>query len=363
MNTFGTLFTLTTAGESHGPALVGIVDGMPAGIRIDFERIKLEMSRRKPGQRLSSARREEDEVTFLSGFLDNVTLGTPIAFTITNKDSRPDDYEYLKKTFRPSHADFTYQTKYGIRDVRGGGRSSARETALRVVAGALAMQALEKRGIDILAFTCQIGNVSCGKHPDFEHISTSAIWDSPVRCPFPEYSDRMVDELEKVREKGDTVGCKIACVITGLPAGVGEPLYDKLSARLGYAMLGINAAHAFEYGLGTDFTAKRGSEVVDKFILTENGTIATETNHSGGIQGGISNGMPVTFSVTFKPLPSLMQPVESIDMRGEPVIIQPKGRHDVCAAPRAVPVVRAMAAIAIMDLLLQFDARRKYGSY
>lgn len=326
-NTFGKKFTLTTAGESHGAALTGIVDGMPAGIRIDFDSIRAEMARRRPGQPRGTARDEADEVTFLSGLLDGVTLGTPIAFTIANTDARSADYDHLRKTFRPSHADFTYQAKYGIRDVRGGGRASARETALRVVGGALAMQALERRGISVEAHVAQIG-----------------------RATTPE---GMEAELREARKDGDTVGCIVAGTVTGLPAGVGEPLYDKLSARLAYAMLSINAAHGFDFGAGFAMAAGRGSELNDPFTTRPDGSIATATNNSGGIQGGISNGMPVTFRVAFKPLPTLMRPVESVDLRRETTVIEPRGRHDVCAAPRAVAVVRAMAAMTVLDLLLQ----------
>lgn len=355
MNTFGTLFTLTTAGESHGPALVGIVDGMPAGIRIDFDRIALEMSRRRPGQALATARRETDEVKFLSGLLDGVTLGTPISFIITNEDSKSDDYDHLKHTFRPSHADYTYQAKYGIRDVRGGGRSSARETALRVAAGALALQVLERRGISVEAFTSGIGPVkSDGRVP----ADARKIWESPVRCPFEDVSARMEEVLKAARKDGDTVGCEVSCIVEGLPAGVGEPLYDKLSARLAYAMLSINAAHAFEFGDGKALGSAYGSQVFDPFVVRPDGSVGTSANHSGGIQGGISNGMPVTFSVSFKPLPTLMRPLPSINLKGEETSIEPRGRHDVCAAPRAVPVVRAMAAITVLDLLLQYDSRR-----
>lgn len=347
-NTFGTVFTLSTAGESHGTALVGIVDGMPAGVRVDFDRIRVEMSRRRPGQPLSTSRNEADEVTFLSGILDGVTLGTPIAFTIPNLDARHDDYEQLRKTFRPNHADFTWQAKYGIRDVRGGGRASARETALRVVAGSLAMMVLESRGIFVDAYTSQIGAVVAPSGlPDL-----SSVWDSPVRCPFPDVSAEMEREIEAARNAGDTVGCKISGVIAGLPVGVGEPVYDKLSARLAFALMSINAAHAFEYGDGASFASARGSEVIDAFDVRPDGSVATTTNHSGGIQGGLSNGMPVTFGVTFKPLPTLMRSIESIDLHGDTRVILPRGRHDVCAAPRAVPVVRAMAAIAVLDLLL-----------
>lgn len=354
-NTFGKIFTLTTAGESHGPALVGIVDGMPAGIKVDFDRVRLEMSRRRPGQPLSTNRNEADEVTFLSGIMDGVTLGTPIAFMIPNSDAASADYEHLKKTFRPNHADFTYQAKYGIRDHRGGGRASARETALRVVGGALAMMALERRGVSVEAFTSGVGSVSM---PDAADVDCSKIWSSPLRCPHPEASEAMEKEVLEARKAGDTVGCRVSGVVNGLCAGVGEPVYDKLSAWLAYAMMSINAAHSFEYGSGAKLSSVRGSEVIDAFEVGSDGSVRTASNHSGGIQGGISNGMPVTFTVGFKPLPTLMRPVGSIALNGDIIELQPRGRHDVCAVPRAVPVVRAMAAMTVLDLLLVAEARR-----
>lgn len=347
-NTFGNCFRLTTAGESHGEALVGIIDGMPAGIKIDFELIDKNLSRRKPGQALSTNRNEADKVKFLSGFLDGVSLGTPIAFMIENHDAKSNDYEHLRATFRPNHADFTYQAKYGIRDVRGGGRASARETALRVVAGSLAMQVLSNQGISIEAYTSRVGDVVVPQaEPDLSKIS-----ESPIACPFLETSRQMIDELEKARSEGDTLGCEITCIINGLQAGIGEPVYDKISARLAYAMMSINAAHSFEFGDGFALSSSRGSEVIDAFYVDENGRVKTTSNHSGGIQGGISNGMPIVLRVGFKPLPTLMQPVPSINLRGEQITIEPRGRHDVCAAPRVVPVVQAMAAITVLDMIL-----------
>lgn len=345
-NTFGTNFRLTTAGESHGKAMVGIIDGVPSGFKIDFDKIKETMNSRRGGAPGTTSRRESDEVIFLSGLLDGVTLGTPIAFIIPNTDVRSEDYEHLKKTFRPNHADFTYQTKYGIRDVRGGGRASARETAVRVAAGAIAEQILGRKGLRINAFTSQIGPIKLDE--PFAELDLSKINRSPVFCPDEETSGAMVEELERVKQRGDTVSCVVSCIIEGLPAGIGEPIYDKLSARLAYAMLSINAAHGFEFGMG--FKAGYGSEMRDDFIVRADGTIGTATNHSGGIQGGITNGMPVEFSVAFKPLPTLMRPTESINLKGEKVVIEPRGRHDVCAAPRAVAVVKAMTAITLMDL-------------
>lgn len=357
-NTFGKLFSLTTAGESHGPAYTGIVDGMPAGVKIDFDLIRLELSRRRPGQKLSTARSEADEVRFLSGIMDGVTLGTPIAFMIPNTDTRPADYEEIGRAFRPSHADFTYQAKYGVRDARGGGRSSARETVLRVVAGSLAMQVLKGRGITIDAWTSRIGQVAYDEVPEEKNLS--AVWDSPVRCPSAEHSLAFEKELEEVRRQGDTVGCIVTGMVRGLPAGIGEPVYNKLQAGLASAMMSINASHGFEYGDGFDMASARGSQMADPYEISDEGFVMTSTNHSGGIQGGISNGMPVMFRVAFKPLPTMMRQTESIDNRGNKVVLEPRGRHDVCAVPRVVPVVRAMAAISVLDFLIEFEGRRAF---
>ena len=350
MNTIGTLLRLTTAGESHGRAMVGILDGMPSGVKIDFDRVALEMSRRRPGTKIGSGRNEADEVQFMSGLLDGVTTGTPIAFMIANTDSHSSDYDHLKNTFRPNHAEYTYQAKYGIRDWRGGGRASARETAVRVAAGALALQALERLGIEICAYTRRIGSVAIAD--GFEYLSQDRIYDDPVRCPCPEVSQMMQNEIAEARKAGDTLGGIVACTISGIGAGIGEPVYDKFQARLAAAMMSINAAHGFEYGLGFAGCALRGSEVIDPFVTTADGRVATSANNSGGIQGGITNGMPVNFNVAFKPVATLMQPMESIDRRGEKIIINPRGRHDVCVVPRAVPVVRAMAALCTLDAVM-----------
>lgn len=312
-NRIGNLFSLTSFGESHGPAIGGIVDGMPAGVKIDLERLQQEVNRRRPGQGgVSSTRNEADEVEILSGIMDGVTLGTPIGFIIRNRDQRSEDYEHLKDVYRPSHADFTYQAKYGIRDHRGGGRASARETATRVVAGALAKQVLEVMGIIISAQS--ITNVA--------------------EVP-----------------KGDTIGGVVTCTIKGVEPGVGEPVFGKLSAQLAEAMMSIPAAKGFEIGLGFDFVNHRGSEVLDMWVVKD-GKITTETNFSGGIQGGISNGNDICFNVAFKPVASLMRPIEGIDKDGNAVTIEPRGRHDVCVVPRAVPVVEAMAAIVMLDNIL-----------
>ncbi|MBQ2075340.1 MAG: chorismate synthase [Muribaculaceae bacterium] len=313
-NRIGNVFSLTSFGESHGPAIGGIVDGMPAGVKIDFEQVRLEMARRAPGQGgATSARQETDEVEFLSGIMDGVTLGTPIGFIIRNRDQRPADYDHLKNVYRPSHADFTYQAKYGIRDHRGGGRASARETAARVVAGALAKQVLAKLGITVTA--SQVSQVS--------------------------------QEIPQC----DTAGGIVECVIRGVEAGIGEPVFGKLSSQLAEAVMSIPAAKGFEIGLGFDFVNHHGSEVLDKFVMKD-GKIATATNFSGGIQGGISNGSDICFKVAFKPVATLMQPVEGIDSEGNAVTIEPRGRHDSCVVPRAIPVVEAMAAIVVLDNVL-----------
>ena len=313
-NRIGNVFSLTSFGESHGPAIGGIVDGMPAGVKIDFEQVRLEMARRAPGQGgATSARQETDEVEFLSGIMDGVTLGTPIGFIIRNRDQRPADYDHLKNVYRPSHADFTYQAKYGIRDHRGGGRASARETAARVVAGALAKQVLAKLGITVTA--SQVSQVS--------------------------------QEIPQC----DTAGGIVECVIRGVEAGVGEPVFGKLSSQLAEAVMSIPAAKGFEIGLGFDFVNHHGSEVLDKFVMKD-GKMATATNFSGGIQGGISNGSDICFKVAFKPVATLMQPVEGIDTEGNAVTIEPRGRHDSCVVPRAIPVVEAMAAIVVLDNVL-----------
>ncbi len=313
-NRIGNVFSLTSFGESHGPAIGGIVDGMPAGVKIDFEQVRHEMARRAPGQGgATSARQETDEVEFLSGIMDGVTLGTPIGFIIRNRDQRPADYDHLKNVYRPSHADFTYQAKYGIRDHRGGGRASARETAARVVAGALAKQVLAKLGITVTA--SQVSQVS--------------------------------QEIPQC----DTAGGIVECVIRGVEAGIGEPVFGKLSSQLAEAVMSIPAAKGFEIGLGFDFVNHHGSEVLDKFVVKD-GKIATATNFSGGIQGGISNGSDICFKVAFKPVATLMQPVEGIDSEGNAVTIEPRGRHDSCVVPRAIPVVEAMAAIVVLDNVL-----------
>lgn len=359
MNTFGNVFRITSFGESHGEAIGGIIDGMPAGMAIDFELVQKELDRRKPGQsEIVSSRKESDRVRILSGIFEGKTTGTPIGFTIENKDQRLSDYTDLKDKFRPSHADFTYTAKYGIRDYRGGGRSSARETAVRVVAGAFAKQALAGFGIRIKAFTSQIGNVRLEN--DYTHYDLNATELNIVRCPDPETAERMRQTILQARSEGDTVGGIVSCVIKGVPPGLGEPVFDKLQARLGYAMLGINAAKGFEYGMGFEGCSRKGSEMNDMF-LTKDGNITTETNHSGGIQGGISNGQDIYFRVAFKPVATLLKEMETIDQLGNKASIHAKGRHDPCVLPRAVPIVEAMAAIVVFDMLLLNRCARVYG--
>lgn len=354
MNTFGNIFRLTSYGESHGAAIGGVIDGCPPGLALDLNFIQAELDRRRPGQsRLTTARNESDRVELLSGVIDShdsesvkITTGTPIGFIVRNADHHSSDYDSLRDVFRPSHADFTYQAKYGIRDHRGGGRSSARETIARVVAGAIAKQALTELGINVKAWTAQVGAIACER--DWTRLDLNKIDDSPVRCPDLNVARQMEELILRVKGEGDTIGGIVAGVITGCPAGLGEPVFGKLHAQLGAAMLSINAAKGFEYGDGFACITKRGSQQADHF----NPDFSTATNHSGGIQGGISNGMPITFRVAFKPVATLLQPQETVNLHGEAVTIQPRGRHDPCVLPRAVPIVEAMAAIVILDAYL-----------
>ena len=350
MNTFGEIFKLTTFGESHGDAIGGIIDGVPAGIRIDIKEIQRQLDRRRPGQSpIVTQRNESDRVQILSGMFDGKTTGTPIGFIIANTNQHSDDYDNIKDLYRPSHADYTYSAKYGIRDYRGGGRSSARETAARVVSGAIAQQALKSIGIEIYAYTSQVGNISLDN--DYRLYNPEMIETNEVRCPDPEKAVEMRQLIETVKKDGDTIGGTITCVIKGCPAGLGEPVFDKLNARLGYAMLGINAAKGFEIGMGFDGCARKGSEMNDLFY-NENGKIRTRTNNSGGVQGGLSNSEDIYFRVAFKPVATLLKDIETVDKNGNPAILHAKGRHDPCVLPRAVPVVEAMAAITIMDFYL-----------
>lgn len=345
-NSFGNLFKLTTFGESHGVAIGGIIDGCPAGLEIDIEKIQEDLNRRRPGQSaIVTQRKEPDTVEFLSGIFEGKSTGTPIGFVIKNANQKSKDYSHIKDTYRPSHADYTYDEKYGVRDYRGGGRSSARETACRVVAGSVAKQMLQN--VQINAFVSSVGKLEMQK--DYSEVDFSEIEKNPVRCPDPEMAKQMEAYIKEVRADGDTVGGTVQCVIKNVPKGLGEPVFDKLHAELGKAMLSINAVKGFEYGSGFEGTKMRGSEHNDHF----NKDGSTKTNLSGGIQGGISNGMDIYFKVAFKPVATLMQKQETINSKGEEVEMQGKGRHDPCVVPRAVPIVESMAALVLADYYLQ----------
>lgn len=345
-NTFGHIFTLTTFGESHGEAVGGVVDGMPAGIDIDLDFIQAELDRRRPGQsRVTTSREESDRVELLSGVFEGKSTGCPIGFLVHNENQNPADYDELRDLFRPSHADFTYARKYGLRDHRGGGRSSARITISRVVAGALAKLALRQLGITIQAYTSQVGDIVLDEKIDFDG---SQVESNPVRCPDPETAQRMEALIAQVKADGDSVGGVVSCVVKGCPVGIGEPEFDKLHARLGYAMLGINAAKGFEIGDGFSSAAMRGSAANDLF----NEDFSTKTNHSGGIQGGISNGQDIRFRVAFKPVATILQSQQTVDNQGNTKTLQARGRHDPCVVPRAVPIVEAMAAMVLLDQIL-----------
>ena len=350
MNTIGKLFTLTSFGESHGPAIGGVVDGMPAGVPVDMEFIQRELDRRRPGQSaIVTPRKESDRVEFLSGVFEGKTTGTPIGFVVWNENQHSYDYDNLRDLYRPSHADYTYQCKYGRRDHRGGGRSSARETIARCVAGALAKLVLRHLGIEVWAYTSQVGELSLPG--DYRSYDRAEIEKNAVRCPDAEMARQMEAYIARVKTEGDTVGGGITGVISGVPAGLGEPVFDKLHAALGSAMLGINAVKGFEYGMGFAGARCRGSQVNDVFE-SHDGRITTRTNYSGGIQGGISNGEDIYFRVVFKPVATLLRDIETVDTQGNPVVLKAKGRHDPCVLPRAVPVVEAMAAMVILDYYL-----------
>jgi chorismate synthase len=354
-NSIGQLFRLTSFGESHGPVIGGVIDGCPAGIALDIDLILSDMSRRQPGGRLSSKRKEADIPQFLSGLIDNTTTGAPIAFVIPNSDARPEDYDYLKEMYRPSHADFTYHKKYGIDDHRLVHRASARETAVRVVAGAIAKQLLARSGIFIAGITACIGHYNIDHDYTFAEMEMAA--KTPMQCPDKELSKKMQDFLKSLRKEGDSIGCEVQGTINGVPAGLGEPVFNKLQAGLAAAMMSINAAVAFDFGSGRYAAWMKGSEYNDLFTL-HNGHIRTATNNSGGIQAGISNGEDIVFRVIFKPIPTIGKTQNTVSRSGEPVKIKGKGRHDVCAAPRVVPVVEAMAALVICDQLLLFNSVR-----
>lgn len=349
-NSIGKLFTFTSFGESHGKGIGGVVDGCPAGIALDETYIQQELDRRKPGQSsIATPRKEDDKVEFLSGIFEGVTTGTPIAFIIWNQNQHSKDYDHLKDVYRPSHADYTYQQKYGIRDYRGGGRSSARETASRVVAGAIAKLVLKKIGVSITAYTSQVGHIAMTERPD--SVDLSLIESNIVRCPQPAIAAQMIDYITSLKREGDSIGGTVSCVIKGAPVGWGEPIFDKLQSRLAQAMLSINASHGFDYGKGFEGVALKGSEMNDPFILTGD-KISTKTNNSGGIQGGISNGEDIYFRVLFKPVATISKKQETVDRQLNEVELQARGRHDPCVLPRAVPIVEAMAAMTLLDLHL-----------
>ena len=349
-NSFGKIFRLTTFGESHGVAIGGVIEGCPAGLELDFESIQKQLDRRRPGQSsITTQRKESDIVHFLSGILEGITTGTPIGFIIKNEDAKSKDYSYLRDAFRPSHADFTYEAKYDIRDYRGGGRSSARETACRVVAGSIASQVLDIIGVNIAAYVSAVGRVKMNKL--YKDLDLTIIDKNLARCPDLEFSSKMISEIKKVKKEGDTIGGEIIVVASGVPAGWGEPVFDKLHAEIGKAMLSINAVHSFKYGFGgVDISSSKGSKVND-ILLDNNGT--TKTNFSGGILGGISNGNDIYCEVAFKPIATIMQKQDTIDKDGNKVEIQGEGRHDSCVVPRAVPIVESMMALTLVDYYLR----------
>lgn len=350
MNTFGNIYRITTFGESHGVAVGGVIDGIPAGITVDEEFLQKEMARRRPGQSsITTSRNEADHVEILSGVFEGKTTGTPIGFEVRNNNQHSNDYENMRDLFRPSHADYTYTEKYGIRDHRGGGRSSARETLSRVVGGAFAKMALRQLGISITAYTSQVGDIRLeGSYMDYD---LGNIENNAVRCPDDETAERMEALIKEVKMAGDTIGGVITCVIKGVPVGIGEPVFGKLHAALGGAMLSINACKGFEYGMGFEGVSKRGSEMNDYFQVKD-GMVKTVSNNSGGIQGGISNGEDIYFRCAFKPVATLLQDIKTIDKDLAPTVLKTRGRHDPCVLPRAVPIVESMAAMTILDYIL-----------
>ena len=349
-NSFGKLFKISTFGESHGPAIGVVIDGCPPNLEIDIDFIQKELDRRKPGQSsIVTQRKEGDIVEILSGIFEGKSTGTPIALLIRNKDQRSKDYSHIMDKYRPSHADFTYSMKYGNRDYRGGGRSSARETAARVAAGAIAKIFLKEKGMQIQGYVSQVGSISCDS--DYQNLDLGQTEQNIVRCPDPKIASQMINFITQIKKEGDTIGGVVSCVIKGTPVGLGSPVFDKLHAQLGKAMLSINAAKGFEYGSGFAGVSMKGSEHNDAFY-NDNGTIKTKTNFSGGIQGGISNGMDIYFRVAFKPVATIIQDQMSVDKKGNSVIVKGKGRHDPCVVPRAVPIVEAMTALVLADLYL-----------
>lgn len=349
-NSFGNLFRITTFGESHGKAIGVVVDGCPAGLEIDETFIQSELDRRKPGQsKITTQRKEGDKFEIVSGIFEGKATGTPLTMIIWNEDQRSKDYSHIAEKFRPSHADFTYQEKYGIRDYRGGGRSSARETAARVAAGAVAKLYLQKLGIDITAYVSQAGPLKLEK--GYKELDLDKVEENIVRCPDPATAEKMIALIDETRKKQDTIGGVVSCVVKNVPVGLGEPVFDKLHAELGRAMLGINAVKGFEYGSGFEGVSMYGSQHNDIFEV-ENEKVSTKTNHSGGIQGGISNGEDIYFRVAFKPVATIMKDQKSIDIHKEKTTVSGRGRHDPCVVPRAVPIVEAMAALVIIDFYL-----------
>lgn len=350
-NSIGTIFRLTTFGESHGVAIGGVVDGMPAGVDIDISFIQQELNRRRPGQSsITTSRNESDRVEFLSGVFEGKSTGAPIGFIVYNENQHSSDYDNMRDVFRPSHADFTYQHKYGIRDHRGGGRTSARITLSRCVAGALAKLVLRQYGINITAYTMQVGNISIGS--DYRRYDLSVAETNAVRCPDIVKAAEMEELIKEVKSDGDTIGGIIQCVVSGCPVGLGSPEFDKLHAVLGKAMLSINAVKGFEYGEGFAGVTQRGSEQNDLFCIDSENNVRMQTNHSGGVQGGLSNGEDIVFRVAFKPVATLLREQPTIDKLGNATTLLARGRHDPCVLPRAVPVVEAMAAMVILDELL-----------
>ncbi|MDO6438743.1 chorismate synthase [Cyclobacterium sp. 1_MG-2023] len=349
-NTFGNIFTITTFGESHGRGLGVIIDGCPAGVKIDEDFIRTELQRRKPGQsKITTQRKEEDNFEILSGVFEGQSTGTPIAMVIYNTDQKSKDYSHIADKFRPSHADYTYHEKFGVRDYRGGGRSSARETAARVAAGAVAKLLLASYGVAINAYVSQAGDVKLEK--PYQELDFSQTESNIVRCPDTDTADKMIELIDQVRKERDTIGGVVSCVAKGVPVGLGEPVFDRLHAVLGHAMLSINAVKGFEFGSGFEGVTMKGSQHNDAFY-TEGDKVRTRTNHSGGIQGGISNGEDIYFKVAFKPVATIMQDQESVNAQGETTTVSGKGRHDPCVVPRAVPIVEAMCALVLADYLL-----------
>ncbi len=354
-NTYGERFRVTTFGESHGKGIGGIIDGCPPGIHLDIDYINAELARRRPGQsKIVTQRKEPDQIEILSGIFEGKSTGTPIGFMIWNQDQRSKDYSHIEDKYRPSHADYTYDKKYGIRDYRGGGRSSARETAARVAAGAIAKMVLKQHDITIAGYVSQVGDLKMTHLATYDELAT--VEDNIVRCPDQALAEEMIALISDIKKQGDTIGGVVSCRIDNVPAGLGEPVFDKLHADLAKAMLSINAAKGFDYGAGFESVTMRGSEHNDLFTADEDGTIVTSTNYSGGVQGGISNGMPIYFRVAFKPVATIIREQDSIDTKGNPAKVTGRGRHDPCVVPRAVPIVESMAAITILDHWLRHSS-------